>query len=186
MRSRFLIPLVALALLAPLTARAIPITSQIVHVDMPSQTVYFTLALASVPDFFTFDEYSRNHDDFQYWIRWDVPADLVDTERSPDVIVTSTEIRTLGGVAVRLARGPQGGPGGWGPLQGVIPYSMIGSTITFSLPLAMLSDVDGRFSYTIATYVYGGTSDVIRTVSDEDPPVAVKPFTWGRIKALYR
>jgi len=186
MRSRFLVALVALALLAPLTARAIPITSQIVHVDMPSQTVYFTLVLASVPDFFTFDEYSRNHDDFQYWIRWDVPADLVDTQYYPDVIVTSTEIRVLGGVAVRLARNPAGDEYGWGPLQGVVPYSMIGSTITFAVPLAVIGDVDGRFSYTIATLVYGGISDFIRTVSDEDPPVAVKPFTWGRIKALYR
>lgn len=186
MRSRFLVALVALAMLAPLPARAIPITSQIVHVDVPSQTVYFTLGLASVPDFFTFDEFGRNHDDFQYWIRWDVPADLVETELYPDMIVSSTELRIFGGVVVRLARNPDGGEHGWGPIQGIIPYSMIGSIITFSVPLAMLRDDDGRFSYTIATYVYGATWDAIRTVSDEDPPVAVKPFTWGRIKSLYR
>ena len=174
-------------LLAPVAAWALQIVSHVEHYDAATQTFHFSITLNGPPDFFTVDEFGRNKDAFQYWITWALhPSDPFYPYLTPDVLIRGGEINTAGGIPIRDRTG-DGGPnsGGWGPIRGVVPYQLIGSTITFDVPQAMLGDPDSRFSYYLGVVLYGATTDYRMGIST-DSTVPTAHQSWGRVKRLYR
>ena len=188
MRSRLVVTLVALLVLVPGTARSLQIVSHNEHYDPLTQVFQFTLQLSAPPDLFTVDEFNRGQDEFQYWITYDLPADPFYPLVTPDVLIRGSEIRWSGGIPVRERTGGDGGPhtGGWGPIRGIVPYQLIGSVITFSIPRELLGDPDGKFAYFLMVLVYGSDVDHRMGVSDGPEAVPVLRTSWGSVKRMYR
>jgi hypothetical protein len=184
MRLRNLVVLalaLAAVLTAPRSAVALTIGPHLELYDPADDTFYFSLTLSGVP---VLD--AETHDSFQYWISWDLhPGDPLYPFIHADVIVRGGEI-TGGQIPIRDATG-DGGPnsGGWGPIRGMVPYTLTGSTITFAVPRALLGDPDGSVSYFVGVLFAGGFTDT-RTGNSTTGSVPTVRTTWGRVKALYR
>ena len=166
-------------------ARALTLVSHTFTVEPATNSVRFELTLSGVPDFLILDAASRPRDEFQFWITYD-PARMNQASGTPDVLIRSGEIPWTGQIVVR-AGSPHGNDphsGGWGPVRGMVPFTVVGSTVSFSVPLATLGDADGVFGYFLGVLQWGGFTSTV--VSRWPNPVAAAPSTWGRLKSLYR
>ena len=180
-------PMAFTILLAPIAAHALTIVTHIEHYDAASQSFHFSITFSGPPDFFTVDEFGRNLDAFQYWFNWDLyPGDPFHPLGMCDVLARGPEIRFGAGIPIRDRTG-NGGPnaGGWGTLRGTVPYQLVGSTIDFDVPQAMMGDPDGKVAYYLGVFRFGGTTDQ-RTGNSDESPVPTAPASWGRLKRLYR
>lgn len=180
----------ALVLLVALVVRAHALTleSQSAEFDPATNLVHFTLVLSGPPDLFTYDSFGRQKDSFQYHVVYD-PARLSRALFDMDVVIRAAEIPWNGNVLAVRDRFPYSDgsdhSGGWGPVRGTVPYTLTGSTITFTVPLALLGDSDGTFGYYLMVLQWGGTeSAVYALVPGGTVPTA--PTTWGRVKTLFR
>lgn len=182
-----ILALSGLLALVPLTADALTIVAHQEHFDAERRVFEFSVTFSAEPDLFTIDQVGREKDAIQYWINWGLfPNDPYHTLFESDVVIAVRELRTLGQIPVRDRTGPgEPGPGGWGPIRGLVPYTLVGPTIRFEVPAAMLGDDDGVVSYYLMMLTYGGWTDYRAGISDQpDPPVHTAKSTWGRIKAL--
>jgi hypothetical protein len=152
-----------LAVLAP-TATAQPTRAGLVvlsHSAVFSPAtgqVTFTVTFNRAPDFESVDALGRQADSFQYFIYGDMslpyPAYYDAIIRGEELHITSPLLRVRDAVGTD----PDPASGGWGPVRGAVPYRLEGNVLTFSTPLALISDhsVDGHFSYDLMTTRYGG------------------------------
>lgn len=187
MRSRLLVAaLLAALLFVPAPARSLQIVSHIEGYDPATSMFYFLIQLNAPPDFFTVDGVGRPRDSFQYWICWDSAAGWLRTYTQPDVLIRGGEIRTLGGIPVRDRTGTPSGPGGWGPVRGIVPYTLTGSIIQFQVPRPVLGCPGNQFYYYLGVTEYGGTTSSRDGVSGQPGPVPTTTATWGRLKTLFR
>jgi hypothetical protein len=161
------------------------INSQSAVVNLDTQEVFFTLEFNEVPDFFSLDEVGPQADSFQYFIEADGRFPVFST--SPDspyyyseleAIIRGEEIHVAGDIRVRNALPSSDEPnsGGWGTIRGSVPYSVNGSILIFSTPLALIGDSDGLFSYRLETYEFGiwtGTEIEDLSVFQPSPPTSV-------------
>jgi hypothetical protein len=157
--------LVVLLSLSETTRAAEPgpllVVSESTTVDPGTGDALFTLNLNRAPDFFVVDDHNRQRDDFQYYIDLD---NGVPTQTTPDIIVRGPEIHIAGDIRIRDAfpsdfSDPNSG--GWGKIRGSVPFTIDGSTLRFSVPLTMLGDQDGLFSYVLQMVNYGDQQQVI-------------------------
>lgn len=138
-------------------------------------SVEFTIQFNRRPNFRKTDEVGRHADAFQYFIVGDAalryPANF-------DAIIRGSELtlppaRRL--LPIRNSSPSDSDPaaGGWGTIRAAVPFRLRGHVLTFSAPLAVLSDhsTDGRFAYILETYNFGSLSDSITS----DSLVAAKP-----------
>ena len=151
------------------------VVSQSAVFDPATRRVTFSLAFNRAPDFQTVDEFNRQADSFQYFIVGDPALPYPDNF---DSIIRAEELHVSSdGLRIRNSVGPDPDPaaGGWGAIRDVVPYRLRGNVMTFSTTLAQISDhsSDGRFSYQLETYQYGGLTGAIQGQSVVASPVEI-------------
>lgn len=166
-----------------LQAASFMATSQSAIYDPSSGLVTFDVIFNQTPDFFTIDSFGRPATEFQYYIIGDsalaYPANF-------DSIIRGGEIYLGGGLPIRNVYPSSSDPhsGGWGTIRGIVPFTLVGTDLTFSVPLSLISDhsTDGHFSYNFGTYVFGATTQFLpaqqSTVLPE-PAMLLFCVLWG-------
>jgi hypothetical protein len=108
---------------------------------------------------------------FQLYIAYDTTR-APSSEASWDVIVRGGEIYDDGTIKLRSSK--SSGPisatpngmesGGWGPLMtpNGMSYQLLGRTVEFSIPWAVMGDPDGKIYYDLLNTNYGGMNLLIR------------------------
>ena len=147
--------------------------------DPATGNVTFSLMFNQGPDFYTVDTFGRAATDFQYFVYGDpragYPAEF-------DSIIRGGEIYLGQGIPVRNATPSVADPnaGGWGAIRTRVPFTVAGASLTFSVPLTLLSDrsTDGHFTYILQTDVYGalnqrvtGQSSVVASPEPSGLPI---------------
>lgn len=178
---------------------ALKVNSQSAVVDVDTQKVLFTIDFNQVPDFFNVDQFGRQADSFQYYIRPD--GKLPVFEGSPyfsklSTIIRGAEINIAGDIRVRDVSPNDTGEansGGWGPIRGSVPYTLNSTTLTFSTPLQLIGSEDGLFSYNLLLTEFGGSTDsvnsqsILKSKAVPEPASALSILTFGVLSAsLYR
>jgi hypothetical protein len=140
------------------------VSEQVVYCPTTA-TVQFTVRFNQRPDFRTVDEFGRREDDFQYFIVGD-PA--LPYPQNYDAIVRGPELTLsgrTGSLPIRRSQPPDPDPasGGWGSIRATVPVHLTGTRLTFTAPLAALSDhsVDGRFTYELWSLNFGAIVDFL-------------------------
>jgi Ca2+-binding RTX toxin-like protein len=143
------------------------LASQSVNVDLNTSQATFTLTFNSPPDFFTVDSANRQADSFQYYVDADgeIPVPRASSLNELEAIIRGDEIARTNRIVIRDVQG-DGGPnaGGWGPERGSVPFTINGSTLTFTLALSLIGDSNGDFSYNIESFESGTRTDSINNV----------------------
>ncbi len=119
--------------------------------DPTTQVVDFTVTFNQPPDFATVDAVGRQADSFQYFIVGDAQQPYPATY---DAIIRGEELHLAPEtLRIRNATPSVSDPvaGGWGSLRGVVPSTVKGAVLTFSVPLHVLTthSHDGLFTYTL-------------------------------------
>jgi hypothetical protein len=165
---------------------ALLVLSQSAEVNLASNSVLFQIEFNRAPDFFTTDEYHRQADSFQYFIDADGGFPIfkgTDIYYSNLESLIREEVIHLGGdVRIRNAWPPDpdlSSSGGWGSIRGSVPYTLSGNVFSLLVPLQLIGDTDGKFSYRLEWYEYGGLQDYI------DAEIVPEPATiFGTFMAL--
>jgi hypothetical protein len=144
-------------------SRPLQVVSESATYNARTGEVDFTLAFDRHPDFRTVDEHGRPANSFQYFI---VGDDSLPYPDSFDAIVRGVELQVKSRLLpLRNASPADTDPasGGWGTIRATVPFELRGRVLTFSAPLAALSDhsADGRFTYILETYAFGALVDTI-------------------------
>jgi len=163
--------LLLLAALAPARAESPPDiltpVSYATNVDLAAQIATFAIRFDRAPDFFTLDEFERPADQFQFWtdtvsldpIQSTYAGILGTGPLGTQMMVTTTAIpvnNQLSYVWPQLITDPgPKDPGGWGSIEAYAGYTLVGDTVSFDVPLALLRAPDGHFNYAFQTARYG-------------------------------
>jgi hypothetical protein len=147
--------LIALAAGGPSAKADFLLESQSLTVDRKDQTADFSLTFNQAPDFTTLDSLGRPANSFQieYAANYD-PS--IKFQKSLTGIVRGDEIHIADDLRIRSANG-NGGPdaGGWGPIVGSVPFSLIGDTVSFSIPTVDLGGFTKTSAYDVFSLAYG-------------------------------
>ena len=172
---------------------ALMVLSQSAEVNLDSSSVLFQIEFNRAPDFFTSDEYDRQADSFQYFIDADGGFPIF---RGTDIYYSNLEslIRgeiPLGGdVRIRNALPPDpdlSSSGGWGSIRGSVPYTLSGNVFSLLVPLPLIGDSDGKFSYRLEWYEYGAMQDYIDAETVPEPATIFGSFmALGGLAAFQR
>jgi hypothetical protein len=162
---------------------ALMVLSQSAEVYLDSNSVLFQIEFNREPDFFTTDEYDRQADAFQYYIDADGGFPIF---KGTDIyysnlesLITGWEIHLGGGVPIRNALPPDpdlSSSGGWGSIRGSVPYTLSGNVFSLLVPLQLIGDTDGKFSYRLEWYEYGGTGGYIEAETVPEPATIFGTF----------
>ncbi|MEA2736493.1 MAG: hypothetical protein QOE14_2944 [Humisphaera sp.] len=151
-------------------------------VDQAAGTATFRLSFDREPHFFLPPGGADQPNGFQIEIdadnnTFDRPIEFADI----DSIVRGAEIFAGDGIPVRDREGDGGSDhaGGWGPVRGLVPFELEGTTLTFTTGLGTIGDQDGRFRYRVITTDQGGlTSEVNAAI------IPLPAAVWGGIMML--
>jgi hypothetical protein len=172
--------------IAPAQGAAIKFLSQTATFDPATDLVTFRIDFDRPPDFFTTDSVGRQEDSFQYYILGDpslgYPAEY-------DSIVRGAEIPIANDINIRNAIPgvSDSAAGGWGAIRDVVPYELNGSLLTFSAPLASLSNhsVDGHFSYDLEVFAFGAEVQSVQAQTTVIPePSALVTLSLGLVALI--
>jgi hypothetical protein len=155
------------------------VVAQAVRYDTSALVVHFELEFNRPPDFFTLDPAGRQADSWQIGLDT-IPGNNGMGGTSPyiwETIIRGEEIHIGNNIRIRdHILGPSLEPtsGGWGPIAASVPYTLSGTTQTFSAPFSALNTTTGQFRYQLELYHYGDVlSPVIRRDSVPVPAPAV-------------
>jgi hypothetical protein len=173
---------------------ALLVLSQSAEVNLDSSSVLFQIEFNRAPDFFTTDEYDRQADAFQYFIDADGGFPIF---RGTDIyysnlesLITGWQIHLGGDVRIRNALPPDpdlSSSGGWGSIRGSVPYTLSGNVFSFLVPLQLIGDSDGKFSYRLEWYEYGGVGGYIEAETVPEPATIFGSFmALGGLAAFHR
>ncbi len=154
----------------------------------------FQIEFNRTPDFFTTDEYDRQADAFQYYIDADGGFPIF---KGTDIyysnlesLITGWEIHLGGGVPIRNALPPDpdlSSSGGWGSIRGSVPYTLSGNVFSLLVPLKLIGDSDGKFSYRLEWYEYGALQSYIDAETVPEPATIFGSFmALGGLAAFHR
>lgn len=133
--------------------------------DDANRTIVFELIYNRVPDFYTITPSGFQADAFQFFID-SQPGNNGWGGTSPlpwESIVRGGEIHVKGDVRIRdHVLGPSTKPisGGWGPIAGSVPYTLVETTQQFTVPFELLRTETGEFTYQLELYVNGSWTGV--------------------------
>jgi hypothetical protein len=172
---------------------ALMVLSQSAEVNLDSNSVLFQIEFNRVPDFFTTTtEYYRQADFFQYYIDADGGLPIFKNQIGEpyyiniESIIRGTEIYLEGDVRIRNALPPDpdlSSSGGWGSIRGSVPYTLSGNVFSFLVPLQLIGDTDGQFSYQLLWGEYSETEG--ETVGYIEAETVPEPGTiFGSVMAL--
>jgi hypothetical protein len=144
------------------------IISQDVTFNANTGVADFLITFDSTPDFFSADAFGRQADSFQFFINTNpspTPFDMPTLWRNATTIIRGEEIHVFGDIPIRARTPSSSDPssGGWGSMRGLVPFSISGASVNFSVSMAALG-VTGDFSYLLEGYDYGaGIYDFVGT-----------------------
>ena len=150
----------------PATPGELMALSQSAVYDPATGQVTFTLTFNRAPDFQSVDELDRPADSFQYFIVGDpslsYPNNYDTIIRGEELHISSPVLRVRNATPTDPTD-PPSVSGGWGTVRGVVPYQLNGNVLTFSTPLALISDhsADGHFTYDLIITQYGGQTQFL-------------------------
>lgn len=133
--------------------------------DDANRTIVFELVYNRVPDFYTITPAGFQTDAFQFFVD-SQPGNNGWGGTSPlpwESIIRGGEIHVKGDVRIRdHVLGPSTKPisGGWGPIAGSVPYTLVGTTQRFLVPFDLLRTTSGDFTYRLELYVDGAWTGV--------------------------
>lgn len=171
---------------------ALLVLSQSAEVNLASNSVLFQIEFNRAPDFFTTDEYDRQADSFQYFIDADGGFPIF---RGTDIyysnlesIIRGEEIHLGGDVRIRNAWPPDPDISvGWGSIRGSVPYTLSGNVFSLLVPLQLIGDSDGKFSYRLEWYEYGAMGGYIDAETVPEPATVFGSFmALGGLAAFQR
>lgn len=173
---------------------ALLVLSQSAEVNLNSNSVLFQIEFNRAPDFFTTDEYGRQADSFQYFIDADGGFPIF---RGTDIyysnleaIIPGGEIHLAGDVRIRNAWPPDpdlSSSGGWGTIRGSVPYTLSGNLLSLLVPLQLIGDSDGKFSYQLMWTEYGAMNGYIDAETVPEPATVFGSFmALGGLAAFRR
>jgi len=173
---------------------ALMVLSQSAEVNLASNSVLFQIEFNRTPDFFTTDEYDRQADSFQYFIDADGGFPIF---RGKDIyysnlesIIRGEEIHLAGDVRIRNALPPDpdlSSSGGWGSIRGSVPYTLSENVFSLLVPLQLIGDSDGKFSYQLLWTEYGGAGGYIDAETVPEPATIFGSFmALGGLAAFQR
>lgn len=119
-----------------------------------TNTVEFTIKFREPPDFFTTDAAGRAVNEFQYHVWGDKSLPYPDYWDS--VIRVEQSYLAQGMLVIRGTEGfhvPDSPV--WGAVRGVVPYTLTGTVLTFSVPVPVVSDHGPLFDYNLLLVSYG-------------------------------
>jgi hypothetical protein len=162
---------------------ALLVLSQSAEVNLANNSVLFQIEFNRVPDFFTTDEYGRQADSFQYYIDADGGFPIF---KGTDIyysnlesIIRGSEISLAGDVRIRNALPPDpdlSSSGGWGSIRGSVPYTLSGNVFSLLVPLELIGDTDGKFSYQLMWTEYGAMQGYIDAETVPEPATIFGSF----------
>jgi hypothetical protein len=147
---------------------ALMVLSQSAEINLASNSVLFQIEFNRAPDFFTTDEYDRQADAFQYFFNADggLPfffgamgepyGNLESLMRTEPQLPQEVAIRNIFPEDPDIKRS-----GGFGTIRGSVPYTLSGNIVSLLVPLQLIGDSDGKFSYSLEWYEYGALQDYI-------------------------
>jgi len=173
---------------------ALLVLSQSVEVNLANNSVLFQIEFNRAPDFFTTDEYDRQADSFQYYIDADGGFPIF---KGTDIyysnlesLIRGEEIHLAGDVRIRNALPPDpdlSSSGGWGSIRGSVPYTLSGNVFSLLVPLELIGDTDGKFSYQLLWTEYGGAGGYINAETVPEPATIFGSFmALGGLAAFQR
>jgi hypothetical protein len=173
---------------------ALMVLSQSAEVNLATNSVLFQIEFNRAPDFFTTDEYDRQADSFQYFIDADGGFPIfrgTDTYYSNLEAIIRGEIHLGGDVRIRNAWPPDPdmsvGWGGWGSIRGSVPYTLSENVFSLLVPLQLIGDSDGNFSYRLEWYEYGAIQSYIDAETVPEPATIFGSFmALGGLAAFQR
>ena len=149
---RFRAGAMLLALLAsPGESQATPgpdftIVSESVTFDPATRTLQFTIEFSRAADFVTL-AYGRQAYAFQYFFVGDpdlpYPQNYDSIIRGGEIYLTTDSLR----IRNAYPSDPDLASGGWGSIRGSVPFVVRDNTVTFSVPLELVSDHNGSCTY---------------------------------------
>jgi hypothetical protein len=173
---------------------ALLVLSQSAEVNLANNSVLFQIEFNRAPDFFTTDEYDRQADAFQYFIDADGGFPIF---KGTDIyysnlesLIRGSEIHLAGDVRIRNALPPDpdlSSSGGWGSIRGSVPYTLSGNVFSLLVPLELIGDTDGKFSYQLMWTEYGGAGGYIDAETVPEPATIFGSFmALGGLAAFQR
>ena len=173
---------------------ALLVLSQSAEVNLANNSVLFQIEFNRAPDFFTTDEYDRQADSFQYYIDADGGFPIF---KGTDIyysnlesLIRGEEIHLAGDVRIRNALPPDpdlSSSGGWGSIRGSVPYTLSGNVFSLLVPLELIGDTDGKFSYQLLWTEYGGSEGYIDAETVPEPATIFGSFmALGGLAAFQR
>jgi hypothetical protein len=152
------------------------------NLTINQQTADFSLTFNQSPDFSTLDGAGHPVDSFQINFEGNYnPASHASLLNGVTGVVRGDEIHIAGTLPIRSAIG-NGGPnsGGWGPVVGTVPFSLIGDTISFSVPTSDLGYTGRSYAYQ-AISLADGAQTASHTVTMVPTPAAFPAGVAGLI-----
>jgi hypothetical protein len=175
---------------AGLARGGVAVLDQSVKVDKAAGDATFTIDFGHTPDFTTTDAGGRPADSFQI----DIAADPTGPNPLANLttVIRGDEIRFANNIPIRDAfpadlNDPHAG--GWGKIRGSVPFSVIGTQLSFTAPLALLGAPDGKFAYQADTFHYGPTQAEAKAESVPLPSAlatAAMMLAIGLLIALFK
>jgi hypothetical protein len=118
----------------------VPVRHSCVY-DAVAREVEFTIEFSGPPDFFVLGPNGFPLNEFQFYIR-------TTSTGWWDTIVRGGEIRFYMLIPFRTGgTGGGGGSGGWGPILGMVPYTLTGNVLTFTARFEVVQTGTGLFTY---------------------------------------
>jgi hypothetical protein len=127
---------IAALMLGTAAARAdFVLVSQNLTLDAKDQTADFNLTFNQTPDFSTLDSQGRQANSFQIDFAGTYPVAGKAFPNDLTSVVRGSEIHFAGVLPIRSTIG-SGGPnaGGWGPTVDSVPFTLVGDSVSFSVP----------------------------------------------------
>ena len=173
---------------------ALLVLSQSAEVNLASNSVLFQIEFNRTPDFFTTDEYGRQADSFQYYVDADGGFPIFKGGEfyysNLESIIRGSEIYLGGDVRIRNAFPPDpelSSSGGWGSIRSSVPYTLSGNVFSLLVPLELIGDTDGKFSYQLLWTEYGGAGGYIDAETVPEPATIFGSFmALGGLAAFQR
>ena len=173
---------------------ALLVLSQSAEVNLATNSVLFQIEFNRSPDFFTTDEYDRQADSFQYFIDADGGLPIF---KGTDIyysnlesLIRGEEIHLAGDVRIRNTWPPDpdlSSSGGWGSIRGSVPYTLSRNVFSLLVPLQLIGDSDGKFSYELMWTEYGAMQGYIQAETVPEPATVFGSFmALGGLAAFQR
>ncbi len=155
--------------------------------DAQQKIFDFNITFNRQPDFYSVDNTFRQFDAFQFYIDATKLTGAFDGAscdvacQSRKSVVRGSEIYLGNGLPIRrydatYVSVPGDTSGGWGPVADLVPITLNGSSLSFSVSWAALADTDGILEYEFETFYEGRTTFAS---GFQRPLVSGKSYTYA-------